>query len=293
MLWELAGSGHHRQRNALRLIAFAFLALACYIAAQSIMVLATRFHAEHSTLGIAWTALTRRPCSRSQQRSPRGAALDNPVPRTEGRVTYIDGLLAVSVLVGLTLNALADAWWADPLAGFVIVYYGIEESDTLMLDALVRRDRDDPAVDLEHDRLAIQGPLGGVIAPPKQSRQDLGDLVHPPRARVRQRERFECRRIVSCRIANDHFFARATGIVLPVADHFVVGPLGDAVTLRPDRIGPGLRVLEWAVRDSNPRPLARHGPDPHLGGRRWTRNRRSAGLSVGEGSVWTAPDAVS
>lgn len=162
-----------------------------------------------------------------------GAALDNPVPRTEGRVTYIDGLLAVSVLVGLTLNALADAWWADPLAGFVIVYYGIEESDTLMLDALVRRDRDDPAVDLEHDRLAIQGPLGGVIAPPKQSRQDLGDLVHPLRARVRQRERFECRRIVSCRIANDHFFARATGIVLPVADHFVVGPLGDAVTLRP------------------------------------------------------------
>ncbi|MFD2415370.1 hypothetical protein [Amycolatopsis pigmentata] len=30
---------------------------------------------------------------------------DNPLPRTEGRVTLIDGLLAAAVLAGLTLNA--------------------------------------------------------------------------------------------------------------------------------------------------------------------------------------------
>jgi hypothetical protein len=34
-----------------------------------------------------------------------GDALDNRVLATEARVTFIDGLLAVSVLVGLTLNA--------------------------------------------------------------------------------------------------------------------------------------------------------------------------------------------
>jgi divalent metal cation (Fe/Co/Zn/Cd) transporter len=57
-----------------------------------------------------------------------GKALGNPVLVTEGRVTFIDGMLAVSVLVGLTLNATLGAWWADPLAGSVIVFYGLREA---------------------------------------------------------------------------------------------------------------------------------------------------------------------
>ncbi len=57
-----------------------------------------------------------------------GAALDNPVLRTEGRVTFIDGILATAVLLGLALNALTGAWWADPLAGLVIVYDGVREA---------------------------------------------------------------------------------------------------------------------------------------------------------------------
>jgi divalent metal cation (Fe/Co/Zn/Cd) transporter len=34
-----------------------------------------------------------------------GRALDNPLLRTEGRVTMTDGVLAVAVLAGLVLNA--------------------------------------------------------------------------------------------------------------------------------------------------------------------------------------------
>ena len=34
-----------------------------------------------------------------------GALLSNPVFRTEGRVTVIDGILAAAVLLGLVLNA--------------------------------------------------------------------------------------------------------------------------------------------------------------------------------------------
>jgi divalent metal cation (Fe/Co/Zn/Cd) transporter len=56
-----------------------------------------------------------------------GAALDNPVLRTEGRVTLIDGVLAAAVLVGLVLNSALGWWWADPLAGFVLVYYAVRE----------------------------------------------------------------------------------------------------------------------------------------------------------------------
>ncbi len=40
---------------------------------------------------------------------------------TEGRVTMIDALLASAVLVGLVLSAGFGAWWADPVAGLVIV----------------------------------------------------------------------------------------------------------------------------------------------------------------------------
>jgi divalent metal cation (Fe/Co/Zn/Cd) transporter len=57
-----------------------------------------------------------------------GQALGNPVLQTEGRVTLIDGLLATAVLAGLVLNATAGWWWADPLAGLVIVYYGLRET---------------------------------------------------------------------------------------------------------------------------------------------------------------------
>ena len=48
--------------------------------------------------------------------------------RLESRVTIIDGLLACAVLVGLLLNAALGWWWADPLAGLVIVYYAIREA---------------------------------------------------------------------------------------------------------------------------------------------------------------------
>ena len=57
-----------------------------------------------------------------------GKAPANPVLITEGKVTFIDGLFAVAVLVGLVLNAAAGAWWADAVAGLVIVYYGVREA---------------------------------------------------------------------------------------------------------------------------------------------------------------------
>ncbi|WP_123680850.1 cation transporter [Curtobacterium sp. PhB115] len=47
---------------------------------------------------------------------------------TEGRVTFVDGLLAVAVLIGISLNALVGWWWADPIAGYVIVFYAFREA---------------------------------------------------------------------------------------------------------------------------------------------------------------------
>jgi divalent metal cation (Fe/Co/Zn/Cd) transporter len=56
-----------------------------------------------------------------------GRTLGNRVLRTEARVTMVDAYLAAAVLGGLVLNAAAGLWWADPLAGLVIVFYGVKE----------------------------------------------------------------------------------------------------------------------------------------------------------------------
>jgi divalent metal cation (Fe/Co/Zn/Cd) transporter len=56
-----------------------------------------------------------------------GRQLGNPVLTTEARVTIIDAALAAAVLAGVGFNAVTGWWWADPLAGLVIVYYGVTE----------------------------------------------------------------------------------------------------------------------------------------------------------------------
>lgn len=129
VLWELSGTGRARQRQALRLIGAAFVALACYLAVQSTWSLISGFHPRHSPLGIVWTAITAAVMfALAAGKTRTGRALGNPVLLTEGRVTAIDGLLAVAVLVGLSLNAAAGWWWADPLAGYLLLYYALREA---------------------------------------------------------------------------------------------------------------------------------------------------------------------
>ena len=56
-----------------------------------------------------------------------GRQLGNVALQTEGRVTLVDALLAAAVLIGLLLNAAIGWWWADPVAGYVILIYGLRE----------------------------------------------------------------------------------------------------------------------------------------------------------------------
>src|ERR1039458_8285720 len=58
VVWELSRINERRQRQGLRLIGGAFLALATYIAIQSVVVLASGYRPHHSLVGIGWTALT-------------------------------------------------------------------------------------------------------------------------------------------------------------------------------------------------------------------------------------------
>jgi hypothetical protein len=129
VLWELSGIGLDRRRRALRLIDAAFLALAGYLLIQTGLVFAAGFHPQPSPLGMAWTAIIAAAMfTLASSKDRTGRALANPVLTKEGRVTMIDGLLAVAVLVGLGLNAGLVWWWGDPVAGLVIVCYALREA---------------------------------------------------------------------------------------------------------------------------------------------------------------------
>jgi divalent metal cation (Fe/Co/Zn/Cd) transporter len=133
VVWELSGTGAQRQAAALRAIGIAFLVLALYLAVQSTIVLVARYHPHHSRLGIVWTAITAVVMfSLAAGKARTGRQLRNPVLQTEGRVTLVDAVLSSAVLLCLVLNAQLGWWWADPLAGYVILVYGIKEArDTL------------------------------------------------------------------------------------------------------------------------------------------------------------------
>lgn len=129
VIWELTGTGEARQRFALRLIGWAFIALAGYLLVQSIVALIAAHRPTPILGGIGWTALTAVVMFALAAGKVRaGRKLSNPVLITEGRVTLIDGILATSVLIGILLDYLLGWWWADPLAGLVIVFYAIREA---------------------------------------------------------------------------------------------------------------------------------------------------------------------
>ena len=92
------------------------------------------FTLEYLTLGwnvagiVAWTAITAAVMfALAAGKAATGTALGNPALRTEGWVTAVDGILAVAVLAGLALNAGLGWWQADPLAGYVLVFYAARE----------------------------------------------------------------------------------------------------------------------------------------------------------------------
>ncbi len=129
VIWELSGTGEHRQKLAFRLIGAAFIALAAYLLVQTAVALLAAHRPEGSLGGILWTGVTA-ACmfTLAALKARTGRALDNPVLQKEGRVTLIDGLLACAVLLGVLLNTVLGWWWADSVAALVIVYYAIREA---------------------------------------------------------------------------------------------------------------------------------------------------------------------
>ncbi|WP_284762545.1 cation transporter [Arthrobacter sp. efr-133-R2A-63] len=129
VVWQLKGSHKEREAPAMRLIGIAFAVLGAYLLIQVAVVFATGVRPATSVPGIAWTALTFVVMlALAWGKIRTGHRMGNPVLSAEGKVTLVDAYLAGAVLAGLALNALFGWWWADPLAGAVIIYYAAREA---------------------------------------------------------------------------------------------------------------------------------------------------------------------
>jgi divalent metal cation (Fe/Co/Zn/Cd) transporter len=128
VIWQLTGTAADREPRALRLIGGAFLLLALYVLLQSAVAWHTGARAAPSIPGMVWLLATiLAMLLLAYGKRMVGRALGSVVLLTESRVTLIDAALAGAMLLGVGANTLFGWWWADPLAGLVIVGYGIRE----------------------------------------------------------------------------------------------------------------------------------------------------------------------
>jgi divalent metal cation (Fe/Co/Zn/Cd) transporter len=127
--WQFSRRDPQRwEKGTLRVIAVAFFALAAYVTLTSLIALATRVEVEHSTLGIAITAISvvvMPLLSFAERRA--GRELGSATAVADSKQTLICTYLSAAVLIGLVLNSLFGWWWADAVAGLVIAAFAVRE----------------------------------------------------------------------------------------------------------------------------------------------------------------------
>jgi divalent metal cation (Fe/Co/Zn/Cd) transporter len=117
-----------RERQALRLMAFSFFALATYVTVESVRALFFGGEPDPSPVGIglAIASLVVMPfLSWAQRRT--GRALGSHAVVADSTQTLLCTYLSAVLLVGLVLNATLGWSWADPIAALVISAVAVKE----------------------------------------------------------------------------------------------------------------------------------------------------------------------
>lgn len=129
ILWQFSHRlPETRERQALRMLAFSFFALAAYVGVESSRSLFFGDEPESSTTGIVLAAvsLVVMPfISLAQRRT--GRALGSDAVVADGTQTLLCTYLSAVLLVGLVLNATLGWSWADPIAGLIIAAVAARE----------------------------------------------------------------------------------------------------------------------------------------------------------------------
>ena len=126
LLWRLRaehrGTGECAEVIAVRLVGVSLLALAAYVAYDSIASFAHRDRPETSVPGVvlAIASLIVMPIlAHSKRKVARG--LNSGAMQADSRQTDICAYLSAILLGGLALNAILGWWWADPAAALAMV----------------------------------------------------------------------------------------------------------------------------------------------------------------------------
>jgi cation diffusion facilitator family transporter len=128
------------EHRAERLVGVAFLLLAAYVAFEAVRSLVTGEAPDASPVGIVLTAVSIAVMLwLAGQKRRTGEALGSRALVADSKQTYACWYLSVTTLVGLALNAVLGWWWADPVAGLVIVVFLLREA----VEALRGEDDDD------------------------------------------------------------------------------------------------------------------------------------------------------
>jgi divalent metal cation (Fe/Co/Zn/Cd) transporter len=117
-----------RERQALRLLAFSFFALAGYVGFESVRALIAGSDPDSSPVGIglAIASLIVMPfLSWAQRRT--GKALGSNAVVADSTQTLLCTYLSAVLLIGLLLNATLGWSWADPIAGLIIAGVAVRE----------------------------------------------------------------------------------------------------------------------------------------------------------------------
>ncbi|HUG32789.1 MAG TPA: cation transporter [Acidimicrobiia bacterium] len=121
---------------ALRLIAMAFAVLAIAVFAVALRDLTSGRRAGGSPFGIGYLAITAMVMFGLAVAKRRVASgLRSEPLASEATVTFLDGVLSVSTLAGLALNAYLGWWWADPVAGMVVAVFALNEGRESLAEA--------------------------------------------------------------------------------------------------------------------------------------------------------------
>jgi divalent metal cation (Fe/Co/Zn/Cd) transporter len=127
--WQFTRRDPERwERGTLRVIAIAFFALAVYVAITSLIALAGAAEPQHSPVGLILTAVSlivMPLLSLAERRA--GRQLGSATAVADSKQTLICAYLSAAVLVGLVLKSLFGWWWADPIAGLIIVVFAVRE----------------------------------------------------------------------------------------------------------------------------------------------------------------------
>src|SRR5260370_19650980 len=133
LLWRLwvDADVHRRERNerrSLQIVGVCFLCLAAYMAYQSATDLWSKRAPEHSIPGIllACVSLVVMPLLSRAKRSV-GHALGSAAMHADAKQTEFCTYLSAILLAGLLLNMAFGLWWADPVAGLIMVPIIVKE----------------------------------------------------------------------------------------------------------------------------------------------------------------------